>query len=1082
MAIQYGFSTGYPSSYTTAVRDDYYQRIRAMGATKVRFDVDAAGAGDLFELHITSAVSAGLKVRAMVGIASTMSGATYAAKCTSIANKYRTVPGVVQYEMGNEPNINGWADGVTYAAVAKAGADAVKASYAAASLPNPEIVLGGMAPNGTPLTWLTSVYTLGAGHAWFDSVDFHPYGYWRNFTGLQAFQNAQCWPVLADTSPSIRSIMIANGDGSKPLHVGEHGGPTWSDGITSTDYLATSGDTYGMTEQAVADFIQLSIADYQTNAWAGDMLLYSFRDRAPDQFSGSREGHFGQVHNNYTNKPGYQVVVNGFAAAASPPQTITTDTNAIGPIVGAQQIVTDTNAIGPITTDTTPPTVSLTAPATGGVSGNVTISATAADNVAVAQVEFLVDGLVVGTDTTSPYSTSWNSALAVNGAHTITARATDTSGNQTTSSPVAVTVSGGIASTVGLPHKAEPFPALTFEVDFAHDTLAVPYGAQVLATSGVDPLHPLPTAYYQLREASGTSGAEAQGKTAGSYVGTITYHVASPVAADDYAVTLGSGGVFAAGVSYSATVTDLTPVGITICGWFKAAAIPNPNTSGYYKLITTTNSNAVDLSLGGDGLLWITRSDSTSSPAKGTTVIQAGEWFFAALAITGTTIPTLPDGSPDPNADPVGFASAYLMKLSDLVIRKEVTAGQRVVDQWAGAAPRFGANGLSIDEPAYWTGVLTQTQIADIAGHANPTGFVYPGYTWTDLSAPLRGSASTSRGRQRETEQAAAGSATVTLKDTTRRLEPGFAASDLAPNVAPLRFCRLRATLAATTYDLLRFYVQDWPTDWNLRSGIVNLGGPDLLGVLGTWPLAGAFVQQLTGARINAILDRIGWPAAARAIDTGVQTVAKETVTGQNALSYLQLIADSDNGLFFIDGAGNAVFHDGAHRATAARSIAPQAVFGDGGPGTSELPYVGSPGFLKPADQIWNQVTVSYGLKDQTVTVSDYVSQRRGLRALPTRETRLVNATAALALANTLLARFKDPPERFTSVTIDPRRFPGLWAAALGLEVGDRVTVKRGPAPGGAVVSKDCWIESVAHSIQLDSPQSWSTTFQLTTV
>ncbi|MCV7071961.1 PQQ-dependent sugar dehydrogenase, partial [Mycobacterium rufum] len=87
-------------------------------------------------------------------------------------------------------------------------------------------------------------------------------------------------------------------------------------------------------------------------------------------------------------------------------------------------------------TDTIAPTVAVTAPS-GTVSGTLTLSATASDNVAVAGVQFLVDNTAVGAqDTTSPYSVSWNSATVANGTHTVTARATDTSGNTTLSAPV----------------------------------------------------------------------------------------------------------------------------------------------------------------------------------------------------------------------------------------------------------------------------------------------------------------------------------------------------------------------------------------------------------------------------------------------------------------------------------------------------------------------------------------------------------------------------------------------------------------------------------------------------------------------
>jgi Bacterial Ig domain/Galactose oxidase, central domain len=92
--------------------------------------------------------------------------------------------------------------------------------------------------------------------------------------------------------------------------------------------------------------------------------------------------------------------------------------------------------------DPTPPTVSLTAPAAGTVSGTVTVSANASDNVGVIGVQFQLDGANLGIeDGTAPYSVSWNTTTATNGAHTLTAIARDAAGNRTTSAAVAVTVS-----------------------------------------------------------------------------------------------------------------------------------------------------------------------------------------------------------------------------------------------------------------------------------------------------------------------------------------------------------------------------------------------------------------------------------------------------------------------------------------------------------------------------------------------------------------------------------------------------------------------------------------------------------------
>jgi peptidoglycan/xylan/chitin deacetylase (PgdA/CDA1 family) len=92
-------------------------------------------------------------------------------------------------------------------------------------------------------------------------------------------------------------------------------------------------------------------------------------------------------------------------------------------------------------TDTTPPTVSLTAPAANAtISGNVSVTASASDDVAVQHVDFLLDGELLSTALASPYSTSWDTSTATEGAHSLTARASDTSGNATTSAAVSVTV------------------------------------------------------------------------------------------------------------------------------------------------------------------------------------------------------------------------------------------------------------------------------------------------------------------------------------------------------------------------------------------------------------------------------------------------------------------------------------------------------------------------------------------------------------------------------------------------------------------------------------------------------------------
>ncbi|MDT3778237.1 Ig-like domain-containing protein [Nitrospira sp. MA-1] len=92
--------------------------------------------------------------------------------------------------------------------------------------------------------------------------------------------------------------------------------------------------------------------------------------------------------------------------------------------------------------DTTSPTVTLTAPSAGTVSGTVTVSASASDNVGVAGVQFRLQGANLGPeDTTNPYNTSWNTTTVPNGSYTLTAIARDAAGNTKTATARTVTVS-----------------------------------------------------------------------------------------------------------------------------------------------------------------------------------------------------------------------------------------------------------------------------------------------------------------------------------------------------------------------------------------------------------------------------------------------------------------------------------------------------------------------------------------------------------------------------------------------------------------------------------------------------------------
>ncbi len=144
--------------------------------------------------------------------------------------------------------------------------------------------------------------------------------------------------------------------------------------------------------------------------------------------------------------------------------------------------------------DTGLPTVSITTPTAGAnVRGTLTVAATAADANGVSKVEFRVDGSLVASDTTVPYSFAWNTSALSAGSHSLVARAYDTSNNVGNSAAVSVVVdnrapnlnvevpaasaavSGSAVQVSGWATDATRIAALAFQLDGAPLSLNAAY-------------------------------------------------------------------------------------------------------------------------------------------------------------------------------------------------------------------------------------------------------------------------------------------------------------------------------------------------------------------------------------------------------------------------------------------------------------------------------------------------------------------------------------------------------------------------------------------------------------------------------
>jgi hypothetical protein len=218
------------------------------------------------------------------------------------------------------------------------------------------------------------------------------------------------------------------------------------------------------------------------------------------------------------------------------------------------------------TADTTAPTVSISAPTAGAtVSGTTTISATASDNVGVSKVDFYVDSVLKGTDTSSPYSYSWATTAYSNGAHSIYAKATDAASNVGTSSTVSVTVSNAVSDTtapttsITAPTSGATVSGTTTISASASDNVGVTqvdfYVDSVL--KGSDTSSPYSYSWATTAYSNGAHSIYSKAKDAAGNVGTsttISVTVSNSVSDDGGLLTAG---VAANGNMDSADVSDM---------------------------------------------------------------------------------------------------------------------------------------------------------------------------------------------------------------------------------------------------------------------------------------------------------------------------------------------------------------------------------------------------------------------------------------------------------------------------------------------------------------------------------------------
>ena len=332
----------------------------------------------------------------------------------------------------------------------------------------------------------------------------------------------------------------------------------------------------------------------------------------------------------------------------------------------------------------------------------------------------------------------------------------------------------------------------------------------------------------------------------------------------------------------------------------------------------------------------------------------------------------------------------------------------------------------------------------------------------------------TKRGRNPQADQFQTGTLTMRIVDQNGDFNPQNPSSPYYNLLTPMRKVQITATYGATTYPIFSGFITTYTTSTPknaldvVYTTITAVDAFRLAQNAQVSTVAGTSAGQLSGARINNILDAIDWPASMRDVDAGLTTMASDPGEFRTSLAAMQTVETSEYGALYVDAAGSFVFQD--RNVTAGSTGATPTVFNDNG---SDISYF---------DAVWR-------LDDTLVYNSASITRTGGTAQVATNpasiekyfihsynQQNLLMETDAVALdyAQAYVASRAETSIRCDAIQLDlyTDNYNLGIIAALDLDYFDPVTITTNQ-PGGSTLTKTLQVFGVAMSI---TPNSWKTT------
>ncbi len=339
---------------------------------------------------------------------------------------------------------------------------------------------------------------------------------------------------------------------------------------------------------------------------------------------------------------------------------------------------------------------------------------------------------------------------------------------------------------------------------------------------------------------------------------------------------------------------------------------------------------------------------------------------------------------------------------------------------------------------------------------------------WTDITTDVR-EIMPARGRQSINSEFDAGTLTVLLDNRLAVYDPNNSSSTHSPNLKLGVPIRVQMVHNVITYDVFYGHITEWGLDYAAHpDATVLLSCVDNLALLRTGQLTNVtYSEESSDTRLGNILDDIGWPAAARSLDTGLTDVAAVTSYTGSAGALITQLLKAEVGHLYIAGDGDATFKN----RVAFSALTSQATYD---PGTS-LDYEEIM-LSYDKDTLYNEATVT-GQTGTAQTATDTTSETdHGPHSFPTgTDGAIIGPPYALNVAEWIVGVHKDVLVRVTGFEVHPEKDQAnLYVEVLGRELLELVTVKYDPPGAGTTLDQIVAIQSVAHSI---IPGSWVTVF-----